>query len=371
MINKNRTNNDWETRRHRPNKERMAVTLNAKGTSIPYFTVGKNGVTLYQGTTDPSYMYAINPGDFWFNTSINSLNIWSLTSEIWEAPRLADITFAQSIISAGSGSDLTLKTTAGKNIVIDSVGPAVLSTKSGSLTINPALSGGTNLILNANTWPAADGVAGQTLVTDGLGNLAFSPISAGLQLYKEYPESPVAPEATGVNSVAVGSNSSSTGVGSFAQGDGSNASIYGQRAFANGNFSSPGDAQHGVYVLRNITTNSAVTEMFLDGPSGTQTLVIPNNSVVTFSIIVAARRTDAVNGGAGYRFDGVIMKDDTSDSISFIGIPSKTILGETNMAWDAVISANTISGYLQINVIGETGKTIRWVATVLTTETTN
>ena len=31
----------------------MAVILNAKGTSVPYFKIGKTGVTLYQGGNDP------------------------------------------------------------------------------------------------------------------------------------------------------------------------------------------------------------------------------------------------------------------------------------------------------------------------------
>jgi len=47
----------------------MAVTINAKGTSVPYFKIGKSGTTLYQGDADPSNTYTINTNDIWFDTS--------------------------------------------------------------------------------------------------------------------------------------------------------------------------------------------------------------------------------------------------------------------------------------------------------------
>ena len=169
-----------------------------------------------------------------------------------------------------------------------------------------------------------------------------------LKLYVENPSSPVSPAATGVNAVAIGSGSIASAQGSFAEGDGAVARVWGQKAFANGSFATPGDAQHGVYVLRNETTDATVTELFLDGTGGSQPLVLPVNSVVTFSIIIAARRTDATGGGAGYKFDGVIRTDSTAASTTFIGNPSKTVLGETNQPWDANVVADTSNGSLKI-----------------------
>lgn len=192
-----------------------------------------------------------------------------------------------------------------------------------------------------------------------------------LKLYVEKAVSQVAPQATGNNSVAIGSGSVASAAGSFAEGSGANASIYGQKAYANGSFAAVGDAQHGVYVLRAVTTDATVTELFLDGTGGAQTIALPNNSLFTFSILVAGRRTDAVGGGAGYKFEGVIRKDATAGSVTFVGTPSKTILGETNAQWDASIVADTSNGSLKVTVLGQAAKTIRWVATVLTTEVTN
>lgn len=188
-------------------------------------------------------------------------------------------------------------------------------------------------------------------------------------LYTENAVSPVANTASGDNSVAIGSGASATATGTLAIGTGASADIEGQKAFANGSFASAGDAQHSVYVARNITTDDTVTELFLDG-SAVQ-LVMPDNSVFTFDILVAARRTDDVGGGAAYRFLGAARKDATSGSVTFIGTPSKTIIGETNTPWDAAVAVDTGTGAFLVNVTGEDSKTIRWVATIQTTEVRN
>lgn len=201
--------------------------------------------------------------------------------------------------------------------------------------------------------------------------LTLSDLGTALQLYVENPSTPVTPVATGANAVAIGSGSVASAVGSFAEGNGASASIYGQKAYANGSFAAAGDAQHGVYVLRNTTTDNTLTELYLDGVAATERIVMPNNSVFVFDILVAGRRTDAVGGGAGYRFVGVARKDTTAGSITFVGTPSKTIVGETDTAWDAAVSVDTTNGSFRVRVTGQNSKTINWVATVMTTEVRN
>jgi hypothetical protein len=201
--------------------------------------------------------------------------------------------------------------------------------------------------------------------------LTLDDLGTALQLYTENPATPTAPSATGDNAVAIGSGAVATAEGGFAVGSGSSARIYGQQAFANGSFATAGDAQEGLYVLRNITTDNTLTELYLDGVTATESLVLPNDSVFTFDILVAARRTDATGGGAAYRFVGVARKDATSGSITFIGTPSKTVIGETDNPWDAAVSVNTGNGSLRVRVTGQNAKTIRWVATVRTSEVTN
>lgn len=86
----------------------MSITINAKGTSVPFFTIGKKGITLYQGITDPALSYTINNGDYWFNSLDNSINVRSLGS--WIPPKLSQLTFptgngisGQTLITNGSG----------------------------------------------------------------------------------------------------------------------------------------------------------------------------------------------------------------------------------------------------------------------------
>lgn len=63
----------------------MAAFHNIKGTTVPYFKIGKSGITLFQGSSDPSGSYTIVDGDFWFDTTsgkvkIRSSSNWSLTT---------------------------------------------------------------------------------------------------------------------------------------------------------------------------------------------------------------------------------------------------------------------------------------------------
>jgi len=154
----------------------MSVTLNARGTSVPFFTIGKSGTTMYQGLSDPSITYTVRDGDYWFDKSSNAVKVWSSVMSAWEAPRLADLHFSSNSIIAAGGQDLTLSVDQNKNVVIDAgaSGPALITTSdSQDLHINPAVGGGQYLVLVANRWPGTDGTAGQVLTTNGAGVLSF------------------------------------------------------------------------------------------------------------------------------------------------------------------------------------------------------
>lgn len=77
----------------------MAVTLNAKGTSVPYFTIGKNGTTLYQGSSDPTGSYTVQNGDLWIDTATNALKVRDTGS--WTPPSLGPLSFPNSTGSSG------------------------------------------------------------------------------------------------------------------------------------------------------------------------------------------------------------------------------------------------------------------------------
>jgi hypothetical protein len=108
----------------------MSVTINAKGTSMPAFKVGKNGTVISQA------------GE----------------------------------ITPPTDSDLILNLDIDKFVVVNAAGsgPALITASDGQdLHINPATGGGQYLVLNACRWPTTDGAADQILTTNGLGVLGF------------------------------------------------------------------------------------------------------------------------------------------------------------------------------------------------------
>lgn len=264
-------------------------------------------------------------------------------------------------ISHGAGA-VTISNTGVTSVALSL--PSIFSVSGSPVTTTGTLTGtlvnqNANLVFAGPTTGPAAAPTFRGLIYDDL----------PIKLYAENPSTPTAPSATGANAVAIGSGSSASAVGSYANGAGSSANVWGAKAFANGAFATAGDAQTLLLVLRNETTSATTTELFLDGAA--QRVVLPNNSVMTFEITVAARRTDATGGAAGYRFLGVIRKDGTSASTTFTGTPSKVVIGETNVGWDANVVADTTNGSLRVNVNGEAGKTIRWVATCIVTVVTN
>ena len=61
----------------------MAVIFNAKGTTSPYFLLGKGGTTLYQGSSDPTGSYTASAGDVWFDTNANTLKFRNTGNNAW------------------------------------------------------------------------------------------------------------------------------------------------------------------------------------------------------------------------------------------------------------------------------------------------
>ena len=73
----------------------MAVVLNAKGTSVPYFKIGKTGVTLFQGGNDPhaTLGYSVAEHDIWIDTNDKTVK-FRTSSNTWDpiADNLSDLT---------------------------------------------------------------------------------------------------------------------------------------------------------------------------------------------------------------------------------------------------------------------------------------
>lgn len=214
-------------------------------------------------------------------------------------------------------------------------------------------------------------------ITSAAETITIANTIAALQLYKENPSTPTSPSATGTNAVAIGNGSTASAINSTAIGNGTDSKVWGGTVTGNGKFATAGDAQSGLYVLRGNTDDAtAGVELFLDGTTlggggSSRRLTLSANSLMTFTVLVAGRRTSSTGGGAGYRFDGVIKKDATNGTTTFVGTPSKQVLGETNILLNANVVADTTNGALRVTVTGAAGNDFRWVATVTTSEVMN
>jgi hypothetical protein len=202
---------------------------------------------------------------------------------------------------------------------------------------------------------------------------AWQVISQKLSLYDENASGFTTPVAAGTNSVAIGSGAetSSAALNSLAVGQQSLARIRGGVVQASGRFASNGDAQAGRYMVRTVTTNATPTEMFIDGPGGSARVVLPDDSTWSFSAQVTGHRTDVGDGHAGYVLRGVIYRGTGAATTAIQGSVNKTVLAESNSAWDINITADTTNGSLRMSATGQAGKTIRWVAMIETVEITN
>jgi len=176
-------------------------------------------------------------------------------------------------------------------------------------------------------------------------------------------------DASGVFATIGGGNYNEASGAYATIGGGYNAKAdkWGQQAYASGQFGAKGDAQDGKYILRHSTTDAATaTELFLDGASAR--LIIPAEYTFTFSIRLAAYNTTD-NIGAGWTVTGAIRRDN-ANSTSLIGNTITQTYTEGAMSGCVVaVTADDANEALVVTVNGLAAKTVRWTATVDTTET--
>lgn len=126
------------------------------------------------------------------------------------------------------------------------------------------------------------------------------------------------------------------------------------------------------FVLSRETSTATPAELTFDGavPGGTNRLLLEDDHSYFFTIQVIGRRTDANDEGAAFEFKLAMDRNTGAASTAVIGADLKTIVADDSAgAWDADVSADTTNGSLKIEVTGESGKTIRWVAFVRRTGT--
>ena len=123
---------------------------------------------------------------------------------------------------------------------------------------------------------------------------------------------------------------------------------------------------HTMYILYGTTTDSTLTELFLDDVNSRITL--DNNTTMMFEADIVGRDSTGAKHCA-FKLSGVI--DNTNGSTILINNVSETIVAETVEAWSAVAQADDTNDALVIKVTGEGATTIKWTAFVKTISITH
>ncbi|MGP8322397.1 MAG: hypothetical protein ACT6FG_00145 [Methanosarcinaceae archaeon] len=168
----------------------------------------------------------------------------------------------------------------------------------------------------------------------------------------------------GTASVASGKNTKAAADYSNAGGHESSAYLKGQLAHAITKFTAVGDAQYSRIILHGQTTDAVQTEVFLDT---SDRAILPAGRTWAFHILIAARQTAGTAGTVGdsgiYDIKGGIKRDGANNT-ALVGTIAKAIIAEDQAGWDVDVDADDTNESLRVRVLGETNKTIHWVATI-------
>jgi len=248
----------------------------------------------------------------------------------------------KSVVGGGAGNSIDSSATA-----------AVVSGGSSNqtLAVNSVTGGGASNTTNAT---ATGGVVG-----GGLSNIlrgAYSAIGGGRE------------NQTGANAA----------YSTVPAGYKANATNYGQEVIASGVFSSAvGTAQRSRYVLRTVTTSDTASRLTSDGvgsANGDNTINMPAESLFVVTGVVAAKDINtSVADAKVWEFTATFKRGALASSVELVGAAAVTeLVADTGAsAWALVITADIVNGGVSFSVSGAPGTTIRWVASVDTTEIVN
>lgn len=175
--------------------------------------------------------------------------------------------------------------------------------------------------------------------------------------------------ASGAYSIALGYSNSATASTSVAIGLQAKSDKIGKIAFGNGTFSSSGDSQCALTILRSDTTGATPEALTTNnGTAGTTNqIILPNSSAYAFHGTIVARRQSST-ACAAWKIEGLIRREGSAGTTVLVN--SATTVLDNTPGWGMALSADTTNGGLKIEVTGAAATNIRWVATVHTSEVT-
>jgi hypothetical protein len=349
----------------------VALTLEDVGTAgtygsataVPVITTDSKGRVTSVSTSAISSSISATGADFTFSgTTGTAITNGTLATVNANVGTFGNATYVPTITVNGKGL-----VTAASTVAITASGTGAVANAGGA----PSIQEGVFASMPAAGTTGAIYVATDTKAIYRDNGVSWDQIGESSLLYTENASAPTASTVTGANAVSIGSDNRATSSYALATGFQSNTAIYGGEVRANGSFAVAGDAQAGKYVLRNRTTSTTQTELFLDGVGGSARIVLLNNSAVAYSALFAAHDVTTANTNGAWKINGLIKRDANQASTALVGNRSKSVLTRPNANWDVEVYADTTNGALTFKVTGPASDTVRWVCTVVTTEVTS
>ena len=190
--------------------------------------------------------------------------------------------------------------------------------------------------------------------------------------------------ATGDNSIAIGLRAKASGTYSIALGY--EHIVSGTHSVAIGGFGANDNGVTGKFIIgscfnaagqssisriRAATTDATATVLLTGGGSAStiNQVILPNNSAYAFTGTIVARQQAA--GGtqsAAWKIEGLIRREGTAASTVLVASAVNTISNVPG--WVIALTADTTNGGLAVTATGAASTSIKWLATINTSEVT-
>jgi hypothetical protein len=257
-----------------------------------------------------------------------------------------------------------------------------IGTRAGAFAYNALAQGNYSMAFgNAGAFGTESFAAAIANNTNTYGASGANSIAMGYQAKATSPYSTVSGGnsnvASGYHATVVGGSSNlADNIGSTVLGGryGTTRGIRGAAIFGGyGNqiTATQGTSQSGLYILAEQTTDATTATLKTDNQSSSSTanqIVLPNGGAYAFTGTIVGR--EAASSGtecAAWKVEGLIRREGSAGTTVLVN--SATTVLNNAPSWGMALSANTSLGCLKIEVTGA-AKTIRWVATIQTTELT-
>ena len=364
-----------------------SAALGLGTTSTSYGALHDNGIAIgYEATTSAAKQIALGSslaqvkvsGAYTLPTADGTAN------QVLTTDGAGAVTFAT---AAGGSPDLfaesydgtsTLPSATGGNNAV-AIGSRAVSSGSGSVALGLSKASGANSFaaLLSNTGSIYAASSSNSIA---IGAYARSASTGAIGIgYSPQPNATYATviggsahECTASYSSCLGGYANrADGAYSVATGEWARARTVGSSAHASGRFSSQGDAQTQLFVLRSDTTNATAEALTADNSTAgtTNQIVLPNSSAYAFhGTIVARQKASEGTASAAWKVEGLIRREGSAGTTVLVN--SATTVLDNTPAWGMALTADTTNGGLAITITGAAATNIRWVATVNTSEVT-